>query len=63
MAIEKDRIDMVDLIMSCANVNLNLLSPIEGTPLHVASRKSNLKIVQKLVLSGADIMMIEPQKA
>ena len=45
MAIQEDRQDVIDLIMSSPNVDLNLMSPIVGTPLHVASRKQNLKVV------------------
>ncbi len=48
--------------MSCPGVDLNLNSPSVGAPLHVACKKSNLKVVQKLVLSGADIMLKEPVK-
>lgn len=46
---------MVDLIMmSCTYVKVNLASPRVGTPLHVAAERGHLKVLQKLILSGAD---------
>ena len=47
---------MVDFIlMTAKNVDINLMSPTYGNPLHIACKVGNIKIVQKLVLSGADI--------
>jgi len=38
--------------------DINLMSPIHGTPLHMASKIGNLKIVQQLLLNGASINMV-----
>ena len=38
------------------------MSPSVGTPLHLAAVQGHLKIVQKLVLSGADILKRDPIK-
>ena len=53
-AIALDRLDMLGLIFNnCqTTIDLNLLSD-QGTALHVACKKANLKLVQKLVLMGA----------
>lgn len=61
LAIANQRMEMIDLIMmSCEHADINLLSPSAGTPLHVACKTGNLKIVQKLILSGADILIKHP---
>jgi hypothetical protein len=53
---------MVDLVMAYGNgVDINLVSPAAGTPLHLACKTGNLKIVQKLVFAGADTMIRHPQ--
>lgn len=45
MAVAKQQIDIIDLIIVHApEVDVNLLSPSAGTPLHVACRVGNLKI-------------------
>ena len=46
---------MVDLILMSELANINLISPPSGTPLHMASKIGNLKIVQQLLINGADI--------
>jgi ankyrin repeat protein len=60
MAIAKERLDLLDLILVHANgIDINVMSPTHGTPLHVASRTGNIKIVQRLVVSGANIYIAE----
>ena len=44
-------------MISCPLIELNLTSPSIGTPLHVACIQGNIKVVQKLILSGVDISL------
>lgn len=61
LAILMDRLDMVELLMTNSKgLQLNLVSNQEGTPLHLACKMGHLKIVQKLVLAGADILVKHP---
>lgn len=61
LAIAMDRLEMVELLMANSKtLKLNLISKQEGTPLHLACKLGNLKIVQKLVLAGADILVQHP---
>ena len=63
MAIAKERMDIIDLILQKAsNVQIDVLSQTHGTPLHIACRSGNIKIVQKLVMNGANIYHPEPKK-
>ena len=63
MAIATERMDIVDLILQKAqNVQIDILSQTHGTPLHVACRSGHIKMVQKLVLNGANIYQSEPKK-
>ena len=38
------------------------MSLTHGAPIHVACRSGNIKIVQKLVMNGANIYVKEPKK-
>ena len=58
IAIKLNRQDLVDLIISNSNnIDLDIESYTHGTPLHEACRNGNIKIVQKLVLSNANIFI------
>ena len=46
---------MIDLILMSEQTDINLMSPLHGTPLHLACKMGNLKIVQQLLINGADI--------
>jgi menaquinone-dependent protoporphyrinogen IX oxidase len=46
IAVNMQRNDLVDLILMSELSNINLLSPLVGTPLHLACKTGNLKIVQ-----------------
>jgi len=52
---------MIDLILMSERADLNLVSSLHGTPLHLACKIGNLKIVQQLLINGADIF-IKSQK-
>ena len=55
-ALQLNEQKLVDFILVASkNVNINLMSPTHGTPLHIACKTGNIKIVQKLILSGAQI--------
>ena len=58
VAVNFQRNDMVDLIMMSEKADINLMSPLHGTPLHMACKIGNLKIVQQLLINGADITLI-----
>lgn len=61
LAILLGRFDMFDFIMTnCANIKIDNMSSTAGTPLHLAAKQGHLKVVQKLVLSGADFMKWDP---
>jgi ankyrin repeat protein len=45
MAVRLQRNDLVDLILLSELSNIDLISPAHGTPLHVACKSGNLKIV------------------
>ena len=38
-------------------VDINLMSSLHGTPLHLACKIGNLKIIQQLLINGADLQM------
>lgn len=62
IAISLQKMEIIDLLMQHSTcLNINLVSPEVGTPLQVACRAGNIKIVQKLVLSGADISIEDPK--
>jgi ankyrin repeat protein len=51
---EKKNAEVVDLLLNAENINPNLVSPVHGTPLHVACRVKNFNMVQYLLLSGVN---------
>jgi ankyrin repeat protein len=57
IAVNFQRNDMIDLILMSLTVNINLMSSLHGTPLHLACKVGNLKIVQRLLIHGADITL------
>jgi len=61
IAIQQNSPETLDLIMISSKIDINLLSPSCGTPLHVACKSSNLKFVQKLILAGADMSIRDPK--
>ena len=48
---------MVDLILMSERADVNLMSDLHGTPLHLACKICNLKIVQQLLIHGANITL------
>lgn len=48
---------MIDLILMSERADINLMSSLPGTPLHLACKIGNLKIVQQLLINGADIQI------
>ena len=56
-AVNFQRNDMIDLILMSKQVDINLMSSLHGTPLHLACKIGNLKIVQRLLINGADITL------
>lgn len=61
VAVNYQRHDLIDLILMAEATNVNLNSGLHGTPLHLACKIGNLKIVQQLLISGADFS-IKSQK-
>ena len=61
VAVNYQRHDLIDLILMAEATNVNLNSNLHGTPLHLACKIGNLKIVQQLLISGADFS-IKSQK-
>jgi ankyrin repeat protein len=61
VAVNYERHDLIDLILMSERTDINIMSGLHGTPLHVASRMGNLKIVQQLLMHGAD-MSLKSQK-
>ena len=57
VAVSFQRNDMIDLILMSERADINLMSSLHGTPLHLACKMGNLKIVQQLLISGADIQI------
>ena len=55
VAVNLHRNDMIDLILMSDLADINISSSLHGTPLHLACKIGNLKIVQRLVINGADI--------
>jgi ankyrin repeat protein len=46
VAVSFQRNDMIDLILMHPAADVNLMSNLHGTPLHLACKIGNLKIVQ-----------------
>ena len=57
VAVNMQKTDMIDVILMSERTNINLMSCLHGTPLHLACKIGNLKIVQRLLINGADITM------
>lgn len=57
VAVNFQRNDLIDLILMSERTDINLMSSLHGTPLHLACRIGNLKIVQQLLINGADIFL------
>ena len=56
-SISLQRQDFVDLILLSDKTDVNLMSSLHGTPLHMACKFGDIKIVQKLLISGADLTL------
>jgi ankyrin repeat protein len=54
-AVNLERNDMVELLLMGEKTDVDLMSSLHGTPLHLAAKIGNLKIVQQLLIYGADI--------
>lgn len=54
VAVNYQRNDLIDLILMSEQTKVNLNSELHGTPLHLACKIGNLKIVQQLLINGAD---------
>jgi ankyrin repeat protein len=46
VAVNLQRNDIIDLILMSQRIDINLMSSLHGTPLHLASKIGNIKIVQ-----------------
>lgn len=57
VAVNYQRNDLIDLILMSEQTNVNLNSELHGTPLHLACKIGNLKIVQQLLINGADFFI------
>jgi ankyrin repeat protein len=57
-ALQLNDMKLIDFILVASkNVDVNLVSKTHGSPLHVACKVGNIKVVQKLILSGAQILV------
>ena len=45
MAVNLERNDLIDLVLMSDRTDVNLMSSLYGTPLHMAAKIANLKIV------------------
>jgi ankyrin repeat protein len=54
-AVNLERNDMVELLLMGEKTDVDLMSSLHGTPLHLAAKIGNLKIVQQLLIYGANI--------
>ena len=57
VAVNLQSADMINLILMSDKTDINLMSSLHGTPLHLACKIGNLKIVQKLLINNADITL------
>jgi len=39
----------------CKRTQINLISPLHGTPLHTACKSGTVKVVQQLLLNNSDL--------
>lgn len=46
IAVHLKSTEIIELILTTEKSDINLLSPIHGTPLHVACRGGSVKIIQ-----------------
>ena len=53
IAVSRNYPAVVELLLLNRKTDLNLTSPLYGTPLHVAARSDSVKLVQQLLLYGA----------
>ena len=57
---EKDKLHMLDFLVS-KQIDLNKISAIDGmTPLHVAVMDNDVNLVKKLLQYGADKSLVSP---
>ena len=52
---------IIELLLLCKRTQINLVSPLHGTPLHTACKAGHVKVVQQLLLFGASITILSPQ--
>lgn len=57
VAVNLQSADMINLILMSDKTDINLMSSLHGTPLHLACKIGNLKIVQTLLINNADITL------
>mmetsp|Transcript_17984 Transcript_17984/g.12917 ORF Transcript_17984/g.12917 Transcript_17984/m.12917 type:complete len:131 (+) Transcript_17984:327-719(+) len=55
IAVSRTQPAVIELLLMNSEIDIDLLSPLHGTPLHTACRGSSVKIVQQLLLSNANI--------
>lgn len=54
MAVSLKASEVIELLLTCERTDIDLISPIHGTALHVACMGGSVKIVQQLLLNNAD---------
>ena len=57
VAVNLMRNDMIALILMSERTDVNLMSSLHGTPLHMAAILGDLKMVQQLLVHGADFTL------
>ena len=54
IAVYMQLFEIIELLLTCEKTNIDLMSPLHGTPLHQACKVGSVKVVQQLLLNNAD---------
>ena len=54
IAVQLKATEIIELLLQCPMLDVNILSPQHGTPLHMACKVDSLPIVQQLLLNNAE---------
>ena len=57
IAVQLKSSEVIELLLTCEKTEIDVMSPIHGTPLHLACRGGSVKIVQQLLLNNADFTL------
>ena len=57
IAVSRTQPAIIEMLLLCKRTQINLMSPLHGTPLHTACKAGHVKVVQQLLLFGANITL------